>query len=422
MGEEMKFYFESYGCTMNQGEAKIMEDIVRARGHEIVSEEEQSEVLVLVTCTVIETTELRMLKRLKELTKTGKMVVVAGCMASVQKDVILSNNPDALILTPQYLKDMGKVADILAIGDERPKRDREYEDALKKSADAIIPISSGCLGSCTYCITKVARGALQSHTSDILIESMKKVLSDGFKEIRLTSQDTAAYGADIESNLPSLLKSICEIEGEFRIRVGMMNPENVKPILPEMLDVFSDPRIYKFLHLPVQSGNEEVLEKMGRGYTISDYLYVIDGFREAFPNLTISTDVIVGFPGESDSDFKDTVDLVKKLRPNILNITRFSPRPQTLAKDMENKIPSRIAKERSRELTKVQAEISRSINAAFVGNKEHILICEPGKPGSMMGRTNSYLPVIVKESVALCQFIDVEIIESKDTYLIGKIL
>ncbi len=112
----MKFYFESYGCTMNQGEAKIMEDIVRARGHEIVSEEEQSEVLVLVTCTVIETTELRMLKRLKDLTKTGKMVVVAGCMASVQKDVILNYNPDALILTPQSLKDIGKVADILAIG------------------------------------------------------------------------------------------------------------------------------------------------------------------------------------------------------------------------------------------------------------------------------------------------------------------
>jgi MiaB-like tRNA modifying enzyme len=418
----MKFYFESYGCTMNHGEAKIMEDIVRARGHDIVVDEEESEVLVLVTCTVIETTELRMLKRLKELTQTGKMVVVAGCMASVQKDQILQNNPDALILTPQYLKDMGKVADILAIGEERPKMSREYREALKKSADAIIPISSGCLGSCTYCITKLARGSLQSHTPDILIEGMKKVLSEGFKEIRLTSQDTAAYGADIESNLPNLLKNIGEIQGEFRVRVGMMNPENVKPILPEMLDAYSDPRIYKFLHLPVQSGNEEILKQMGRGYSISDYLYVVDGFREAFSDLTLSTDVIVGFPGETDSDFKDTVDLIKKLRPNILNITRFSPRPLTLAKDMENKIPSRIAKERSRELTKVQLAISREINSTLVGRKERILICEPGKPGTMMGRTNTYLPVVVKDTIPLCDFVDVEIIESKDTYLIGKIL
>jgi MiaB-like tRNA modifying enzyme len=406
---------------MNQGEAKIMEDMVRARGHDIVSEED-SEVLVLVTCTVIETTELRMLKRLKELTKTGKMVVVAGCMASVQKDDILKSNPDALILTPQYLKDMGKVADILAIGDERAESEKQTRESQMRSADAIIPISSGCLGSCTYCITKVARGNLQSHNPDILIMSMKKVLSEGFKEIRLTSQDTAAYGADIDSDLAKLLKEIGTLEGEFRVRVGMMNPENVKTNLPAMIDSFSDPRIYKFLHLPVQSGNENILKEMGRRYTISDYFSVVDGFRNAFPNLTLSTDVIVGFPGESDSDFKDSVDLIKKLRPNILNITRFSPRPQTLAKDMEDRIPSRIAKERSRELTKVHFEISKEINSALVGNKERILVTEVGKPGSMMGRTDSYLPVVVKESIPLCQFVDVEIIESKDTYLIGKLL
>lgn len=422
MGEKMKFYFESYGCTMNQGEAKIMEDIVCARGHEIVHDEDQSEVLVLVTCTVIETTELRMLKRLRELSKTGKMVVVAGCMALVQKDEILKNNPDALILTPQYLKDIGKVADILGFDEESPKRAKNYDEYQKSSADAIIPISSGCLGSCTYCITKVARGTLQSHSPEILIESMKKVLSDGFKEIRLTSQDTAAYGADIETNLPYLLKKVSEIEGEFRVRVGMMNPENVKPYLPAMLEAFSDPRIYNFLHLPVQSGNDEILKKMGRDYTISDYFYVVDGFRETFPNLTLATDVIVGFPGESVSDFSDTLELIMKLRPNILNITRFSPRPKTLAMDMDNKIPSRIAKERSRELTKLQAEISKGINENFLGNRERILICEAGKPGSMMGRTDSYLPVVVKEPVNLCDFVDVEIIESKDTYLIGKII
>jgi MiaB-like tRNA modifying enzyme len=417
----MKFYFESYGCTMNQGEAKIMEDMVRARGHDIVSEEE-SEVLVLVTCTVIETTELRMLKRLKELTKTGKMVVVAGCMASVQKDDILKSNPDALILTPQYLKDMGKVADILAIGDEKVEPEMRGKGSDIKSADAIIPISSGCLGSCTYCITKLARGNLQSHNPDILIMSMKKVLSEGFKEIRLTSQDTAAYGADIEYDLATLLKDIGELKGEFRVRVGMMNPENVKQILKPMIDSYSDPRVYKFIHLPVQSGNERILADMGRRYTVPEYFQVVDEFRKAYPILTLSTDVIAGFPGESDSDFEDTVDLIKKLQPNILNITRFSPRPQTLAKDMEDRIPSRIAKERSRELTQVHFEISRKINSKFVGNKERILVTEVGKPGSMMGRTDSYLPVVVKESLPLCQFVDVEITESKDTYLIGKLL
>jgi MiaB-like tRNA modifying enzyme len=317
---------------------------------------------------------------------------------------------------------MGKVADILALGDEKSKTEIGPVISQMTSADAIIPISSGCLGSCTYCITKVARGNLQSHGPDVLIESMKKVLSDGFKEIRLTSQDTAAYGADIESSLADLLKMIGALKGDFRVRVGMMNPENVKPILSTLIDAFSDPRIYKFLHLPLQSGNETILKEMGRGYTVSDFLYVVDEFRRAFPSITLSTDVIVGFPGESDSDFKDTVDLIRILHPNILNITRFSPRPQTLAKDMENKIPSRIAKERSRELTRIHFDISKDINSTLVGNRERILVTERGKPGSMMGRTDSYLPVVVKENISLCQFVDVEITESKDTYLIGRLL
>lgn len=423
LGEAMRFYFESYGCTMNQGEAKIMEDILKQKGHSIVDRLNHSDALVLVTCTVIETTELKMIKRLKAFSKTGKPVIVAGCMASVQKDDILASNPNAILLPPHDIHNIDKIADGLSEAELRITKNKIGKpQKIKKTADAIIPISSGCLGSCTYCITRIARGELRSCTPEFLFESVRKALGEGYKEIRLTSQDTAAYGADINYDLPSLLRKIGNLEGEFKVRVGMMNPENVMPIIPEIIEAYKNKRIYKFLHLPVQSGNEKILKKMGRKYTIDDFFRAVKAFRSTFPDITISTDIIVGFPGESERDFMDSVELIKILRPNILNITRFSPRPKTEAMNMKDKIPSRIAKERSRKLTKIHADISRSINKEFVGRKERILITEHGKNGTMMGRTDSYKPVVLEDEAQLCDFVDVDIIEAIDFYLKGRVL
>lgn len=418
----MKFYFESYGCTMNQGESQIMQNILTERGHEVIDDEKSSDVLVLVTCTVIETTERKMWKRLRAFTDSGKLVVVAGCMTTVQFNEILKNSPDALILAPQLLKDIGKVADLLAQKTEKSEMAEIVSDVKKRSAEAIIPISTGCLGICTYCITRIARGPLKSFSNDMIVKSVKNVLSDGYKEIRLSSQDTAAYGKDINDKLPSLLKKICELEGEFRVRVGMMNPQNTLSIMDDLISVYKNEKMYKFIHIPVQSGSERILTSMGRKYTVSDFFKVADGFREHFPDITISTDVIVGFPEESDSDFEETLNLVKKLKPNILNITRFSPRPNTEAIKMDNQIPSRIAKDRSRELTKIHLDISRKINEKLVGEKKRILVAEPGKNNTLMGRTNNYLPVVIEEGVDICDFVEVKIVEAKDTYLKGKVL
>ncbi len=418
----MKFYFESYGCTMNQGEARIMEDILRDNGHDIVGECKNADALVLVTCTVIETTELKMKKRLLAFSNTQKPVVVAGCMASAQKEQILDLTPNAVILKPQDFQKIGEIADIFSSAIPSQKETIKPKSIPKETAYAIIPISSGCLGSCTYCITRLARGDLKSCPSEYLIESIRSALNQGYREIRLTAQDTGAYGLDINVNLPTLLDRIRRIEAEFRVRVGMMNPDTLMPILPAVIEAYKDPKIYKFLHLPVQSGSERILEMMGRKYTIDEFFNVISYFRKAFPDITISTDIIVGFPQETEKDHALSVELIKKLRPNILNITRFSARPGTKAKDMTPQIPSRIAKERSRELTKVHKEISREINKTLVGNMEHILIAEHGKNQTMMGRTDSYLPVVVNDEISLCEFVDVTITEAKDTYLKGKVL
>jgi MiaB-like tRNA modifying enzyme len=364
-----------------------------------------------------------MKKRLMQFSKTGKPVVVAGCMASVQKDEIIAQNPNALVLPPEDFQNIDSFLDGLTLNESETKiKENVIPSPLNKTADAIIPISSGCLGSCTYCITRIARGELRSCPPEFVEESASKILREGYKEIRLSAQDTAAYGADINSNLPRLLLKIQEIEGDFRVRVGMMNPDNLLPILWDVIEAYKDPRIYKFLHVPVQSGSEEILKKMGRKYSIDEFFMAIEEFRNNFPDITISTDVIVGFPGEDEEDFNQTVKLVKKLRPNILNITRFSARPKTEAMEMEDKIPSRIAKDRSRELAKMHLEISKDINNKLVGREEKILITEYGKNKTMMGRTNSYKPVVVENDVKLCEFLDVKITEARDTYLIGKVL
>jgi MiaB-like tRNA modifying enzyme len=418
----MRFYFESYGCTMNKGEAGIMEDILRENGHDIASDINNADALVLVTCTVIETTELKMLKRLRTFSETGKPLVVAGCMASVQKQQILDLNPDAVILHPLDIDIIDKIVDSLPV---IPTKDRDIIHAVttpSKTADAIIPISSGCIGCCTYCITRIARGELKSTPPDSLIENMKKALASGNKEIRLSAQDTASYGLDIDSNLPNLLGDILAIEGDFRVRVGMMNPDTLIPILPKLIESFKDKRMYKFLHLPVQSGSEEILKRMGRQYSTEEFFNVITEFKDIHPGLTISTDIIVGFPGETDEDFDLSMNLVKRLRPNILNITRFSSRPETLAREMKDQIPSRIAKDRSRELSRVHIEISLELNKSFVGSNERILVTGYGKNNTMMGRTDSYLPVVIEENVDICKFVDVTITEAQDTYLKGRVI
>ena len=408
----MRFYFESYGCTMNQGEARLMEDILEENGHKIVNDLEDSDALVLVTCTVIKTTELRMKRRLKAFSVTKKPVIVAGCMASVQKDQILAENPNALMLRPQDFREIGEIADSLSIKRQKAEEKLISKTSTHKTADAIIPISSGCLGTCTYCITRLARGKLRSCSPDMIVEGVRKALFKGYKEIRLTAQDTAAYGVDLDTTLPLLLKRIEALGGEFRVRVGMMNPDTAMPILRDLIEAYKAPRVYKFLHLPVQSGSEKILKMMRRKYSIDDFLGIIGLFRKNFPDITISTDLIVGFPGESEDDFRKSIKLVKKLKPNILNVTRFSPRPNTEAIHMNDKVHGRVAKNRSRELAAIHEDISSKINSTFVGKKEHILITEHGKSGTMMGRTESYKPVVVEEEVRICEFLDIEITDS----------
>ena len=414
----MKIYLEVYGCTANKSDASIIRGVLKEDHHELVADLSEADVIILLTCTVIDTTEQRMLSRLREFNKTGKKIVVAGCMAAVQPDLVKSIIPGAKLLSPRYSHHILDVLfDKKTLFEDKMLVSKYFDDVI-----APISIAEGCMFSCSYCITSPARGELTSYPVDEIVQDVCSALKQGCREIQLTAQDTASYGMDINSNLGLLLSDICKVDGEYKIRVGMMNPYTALKSLDPILQSFDDSKIYKFLHLPVQSGDDDVLKKMGRKYNVDDFLEIIKKFRGRYPESTISTDVIVGFPTETEQQFQHTIDLLNKVKPDVINITKYSARPFTKAKNMEGRIKTEIVKERSKLLTKICGAISLENNLEHIGKKYTVLVTEQGKNNTFVGRAENYKPVVVEEKVAIGDFLPVEVVEAGSTYLVGKLI
>ena len=419
----MKVFLETYGCTMNQADSDLIRGIL-SKKYQLADSVEDADVVVVNTCGVIEFTERKILRRMEELKRAGKTVVAAGCLTRIARDKV-SKICDALV-SPDNIHLIGEAVEKALNGEKveilSPNRiDKACLHRLKKrlneNAIAIVSISEGCLGRCSYCATKIARGSLRSFSIDSIVEEVKDVVERGYKEIQLTSQDTGAYGLDKGYTLVDLLERICKIEGEFRVRVGMMNPQHVVNILDDLINAFSNEKIYKFIHVPVQSGDNKVLKDMRRDYTVEDFIEIVRSFRRNFDDVMVSTDIIVGFPTESEESFWKSYELVREVKPDIVNITRFSPRRGTLAAKMRD-IPDWIKKERSRKLTKLSKEIGFENNAKFVGREERVLITRKGKGDTLLSRTDSYRPVIIDHG-RIGEFTNVRICGATFNYLKG---
>ena len=406
----MRFFVETYGCTMNFGEGRELSEQMASMGYHEADSPEDADIVILNTCTVVGTTEKHMVDRISELKKQGKKVVVTGCMAAVQPRRIEIRLPGAPILPPrEYNRFKDVITDSFGIVGPPTEVRHRY--------DAILPIAQGCLGNCTYCITKKARGALKSYDPAAIKRKFDAYVDSGVREILVTAQDTACYGKDIGTDLPSLLRSLLQKEGNYRIRVGMMNPNALEPILENMTDVMKDPRMYRFLHIPIQSGSDTVLKNMNRRFTAGRFEAEVARLRELCPGISIATDIICGFPGETDKDHSATVGMIRRLGLDTVNITRFSPRPGTPAADMEQ-VHGRISNERSKELTAVKNETELEVNEREIGSRHLALATEKGKDGTIM-RTDRYRPVVVRDDVPLGSFAEIEVTEARSTYLLG---
>ena len=402
----MSIWFEGYGCTANQGETLEMRDHANQLGHELASSSDSAETVVLGTCTVIESTQNKMERRISDLMDQGKNVIVSGCMATADAKTLEAKFPEAPLVSPGDIEGLG---DLIGRGGCKPEK-------LESPLATILPISSGCLGRCTYCATLRARGRVTSRSINDIFFKAQYAIDSGSKELLLTSQDNGAFGADSDTSLELLLNELSHLDGDFRLRVGMLNPMLVSGRSEAMAKAWSNPRTYKFMHLPIQSGSQKILDAMLRDHTLDNFWEVVETFRQFYPEMMIITDIITGFPGETDEDHQQTVDLLNRLLPDLVNLTRFSPRQRTPAARYK-RVNSNTVKARSRELTELRKKLGAKSFERFVGRKTSVLTVENRRKGSTLCRDDNYRPIILKEELPLGKFYDVEIIDSDYAFL-----
>lgn len=423
MAKKKKIRIETYGCAVNQADSEIMAGLLSGQGFE---SGDNSGIVIVNTCAVKTPTERKILKRLNELKNSKNKVIVTGCLPASQPNVV-ENFPDFSFIGTNVFDILNAVNSVFEgrrfVRIENELKHRVCTPRIRRNPFiGIIPIAQGCTGSCSYCIVRKARGTLRSYPSELIVKDVEKALSEGVKEIWITAQDTGAYGIDISEDLPGLLRRITEIKGNFRIRVGMMNPNHALRFLNELIEIYKNEKIYKFLHIPVQSGDDNVLRDMERRYSVNEFREIVSKFRRNIPEITISTDVIVGFPTEDDTAFQNSVNLLREIEPDILNISRFWARPGTKAERMKQ-LHGRITKSRSRRMSKLFEEIGLKRNRRWIGWKGKALVSEIGKSGSFCARNFAYKPIILKSGKNLLgRFVNVEIIDATSYDLRGRLI
>lgn len=391
---------EYYGCTYNEGDAALLREVLRVAGSTLLPDATDAEVVILISCVVVDRTERNMLRRIHHL--AGREIWVTGCLPEARPGLI-SGIPRVRVFSPSEIQECWNEIRIVS-----PR------------AVGVVQIGPGCVGSCTYCITRRARGRIKSRDPGDILEHIRVLAEAGTVEIRLTGQDLSAYGLDRgQATLPGLLARINEIPGSFRVRVGMMNPATLLSVAGGVADAIGGDRFFRFVHVPVQSGSDSVLSRMGRGYRTRDAMDMIRLLRSRLPDLTLAIDLICGFPGESEEDHRMNLRLIRDLSPDMVNVTRYSYRPGSGC-DRQGELPDRIRKDRSRELVSEAYRLMLEKRLQFVGSEETVMITEHLREGTVMGRTPAYQGVVIRSDLPPGSVCRVRITEARTHYLVGE--
>ena len=424
----MKVFIESYGCTFNQADGQIMAGNLVENDIELVDSVDEADVIIVNTCYVKLPTEDKMTYRIQRLQKDypDKKIIVGGCMVEIDPEKLDKIGPNISWIGPHQLNKSASVVNGTYCGDviRETGFSKEPKVNVPKVGDDslihILQICEGCLGACTFCCTRFARGPLNSYPIDDIVAEARHAIENGACEIQLTAQDTAAFGRDSGEKLSDLIKEVANLDGDFRVRVGMMHPKNILNDVDEIIDAIKHPKVYDFIHLPVQSGSDKVLSDMRRGHNISQYKEIVSKFKNEIPNLTLATDIIVGYPTESDEDFNETVTLLKEIKPSLIHLSKYQHRIGAISSSLDE-IPPVIMKKRSKFLSQIKEEITEAENQELVNSVQNVLVVEKGSKGGYIAKTNSYIPVIV-DDVDLGTFVDVKITKATSTYLISELL
>src|SRR3989339_197663 len=381
----LEVYFESYGCSANYNSTEIMKGLVKQAGLNITSNIDFADLVVINSCIVKEPTEEKIRRKVQDLSHAGKKVILAGCMAKLRKKSFL-NYDSVYLLGTNHIKNINNLIQEIVDGTY------DTEKYLDNKSEVKVNISK---------------------------------ISDE-KYIGITSQDNASYNSEISKDiskdgLVQLLEEIIKIKGNFFVRVGMMNPNNVLKILPELIEIYKHEKMFKFLHIPVQSGSNKILKDMKRKYTREDVLKIVNEFKKEIPNIIFSTDVIVGYPGETKKDFEDTLDLVKQINPEILNRSKFWPRPQTPAEKLKPISKDEMNK-RSLELANLHLQICKDNQKKWIGWVGKVLVDKKGFGNTYLARSPEYkLFAVQSKDKILGKIVKIKVNSILPHYLIATV-
>ncbi|XP_034366938.1 threonylcarbamoyladenosine tRNA methylthiotransferase isoform X1 [Arvicanthis niloticus] len=426
-----KIWIRTWGCSHNNSDGEYMAGQLAAYGYKITENASDADLWLLNSCTVKNPAEDHFRNSIKKAQEENKKVVLAGCVPQAQPrqdylkglSIIGVQQIDRVV---EVVEETIKGHSVRLLGQKKDNGKRlggarlDLPKIRKNPLIEIISINTGCLNACTYCKTKHARGNLASYPIDELVERAKQSFQEGVCEIWLTSEDTGAYGRDIGTDLPTLLWKLVEVipEGAM-LRLGMTNPPYILEHLEEMAKILSHPRVYAFLHIPVQSASDSVLMDMKREYCVADFKRVVDFLKEKVPGITIATDIICGFPGETDQDFQETVKLVEEYKFPSLFINQFYPRPGTPAAKAEQ-VPAHVKKQRTKDLSRVFHSYNPYDHK--IGERQQVLVTEESFDSKFyVAHNRFYEQVLVPKNPAFMgKMVEVDIYESGKHFLKGQ--
>ena len=429
-----KFALETYGCQMNVADSELVEGILTNLGLEKTSDYDEADAIFLNTCAIRENAETKVHSKLGnlqkiKLNKPHLIIGVLGCMAQNLKDDLLKNKPYVdIILGPDSYR---KIPDLInrhvkdnkSIVDTKLSRYEVYENLFPSRGDtfnAWVSIMRGCDKFCSFCIVPFTRGRERSRSVESVVEEVKKAVNQGFVEITLLGQNVNSYNFEGKS-FSDLLLAVSDINGVKRIRYTSPHPQDINV---ELLEVMASRKnICNYVHFPMQSGSNEVLKRMNRTYTREHFYDMAMKIREIMPNCGLSTDIIVGFPGETDEQFRETLDLMEAIKFNSAFTFKYSPRPYTKAEQFSDHISEDIKKSRLDEMLILQRKHTLELNQNMVGTFQQVLIEKESKKSNLhwAGRTDSNEWVIIeKNNSNIKDIVPVEIFDATGVILHGK--
>ena len=429
-----KFALETYGCQMNVADSELVEGILTNLGLEKTADYDEADAIFLNTCAIRENAETKVHSKLGnlqkiKLNKPHLIIGVLGCMAQNLKDDLLKNKPYVdIILGPDSYR---KIPDLInrhvkdnkSIVDTKLSRYEVYENLFPSRGDtfnAWVSIMRGCDKFCSFCIVPFTRGRERSRSLESVVEEVEKAVDQGFVEITLLGQNVNSYNFEGKS-FSDLLLAVSDINGVKRIRYTSPHPQDINV---ELLEVMASRKnICNYVHFPMQSGSNEVLKRMNRTYTREHFYDMAMKIREIMPNCGLSTDIIVGFPGESDEQFRETLDLMEAIKFNSAFTFKYSPRPYTKAEQFSDHISEDIKKSRLDEMLILQRKHTLELNQNMVGTFQQVLIEKESKKSDLhwAGRTDSNEWVIIeKNNSNIKDIVPVEISDATGVILHGK--